>query len=696
MTARRSASSSAPGRRALGLALGVFLLAAPAAPAAPASAARGQEGETLRIAARLPELRAFSALPDRAASALLALAEVLAAFDERRDAAGELPAMEAELYLRALEYRARAHLTRGEVGEAAEDFRAVLLADPGWRPDVADITPAAVDLFEAERGELVAYLTVETDPPGGTVFLEEEPLGQTPLVARPVFAGTHAVRVERPGYAAVVERAADLFPGEVLALSWELDRVGPVLSVITAPAGVTVRVDGRVVGLTGGALPEDLRPAVPPRFADEVFSAPLMLSGLTLGEHDITLEAPCRRPSRFVFHADEPRDYLPRFVRLRPSTGGLRIESEPSGGRVWLDGEERGVTPLSFSAMCSGEHRVDIRHPAGRCVRSVSVSRGSRSAVRCALRPVAALDGGGPEGAEALAAVRRVLEGSEEFFFAGGLPGEAEAAEVQARIRVRLPPPAAGEAAVEFLAAGSAAPDRAVFDRFAPETAADALRGLLHPPERRRPWIGATVALRRPPEGRAPVLEIASVRPEGPAGLAGVEPGDEVRLAGGEEVFDELGFAQQLTRHEPGSALDLLVARDRAERRLRLVVADTPVLPARSGHRCNRRLTELDAAAALGDDDSFDRLEAGVCRLLLGDPAGALSREFPEVELPMGPGIGQGTLFYYRGLALLAAGERERAARDFAAAAEVPGATLVTHDGPLLAPLALRRAARLR
>lgn len=683
-------------RRALGLALGVFLAAAPFAPAFPAP---GQGGDAARIAARLPELRALSALPDRAASALLALAEVLAAFDGRRDAAGELPAMEAELYLRALEYRARAHLTRGEVGEAAEDFRAVLLADPGWRPDVADLTPAAVDLFEAERGELVAYLTVETEPAGGTVFLGDEPLGQTPLVARPVFAGTHAVRVERPGYAPVSERAADLFPGEVLALSWELDRVGPVLSVITAPAGVTVRVDGRVAGATGGSLPEDLRQAVPPRFADEVFSAPLMLSGLTLGAHEITLEAPCRRPSRFVFHADEPRDYLPRFVRLRPSTGGLRIESEPSGGRVWLDGEDRGVTPLSFSAMCSGEHRVEIRHPAGRCLRSVSVSRGSRAAVRCALRPVAALDAGGPESAEALAAVRRVLEGSEEFFFAGEsaeagadeIPGE-----IQARIRVRMPPPASGDASVEFLAAGSAAPDRAVFDRFAPGTAADALRRLLDPPERRRPWIGATVALRRPADGGAPVLEIASARPEGPAGLGGVEPGDEVRLAGGEEVFDELGFAQQLARHAPGSAFDLLVARDGAERRLRLVVAETPVLPVRSGHRCNRRLTELDAAAARGDDDPFDRLEAGVCRLLLGDPAGALSREFPEADLPVGPGIGQGTVFYYRGLALLAAGERERAARDFAAAAEVPGATLVTHDGPLLAPLARRRAARLR
>ncbi len=698
---------------------GALAGAGPAAVPAASGQEAGAPADPLRIAGDLPGLRAAAGDPDRAASVLLALEEALRTLDGRRDAAGALPPIEAELYLRALEYRARAHLTRDEQAEAAEDFRAILLADPGWSLDVADLTPAAVDRFESQRGELVAYLSVATEPPGGMVFVGDEAVGETPLTARPVFAGEHRVRVERPGYRAVGERSVDLLPGEIVSLEWELERTGPVLSVITAPAGVTVRVGGRVAGVTAGDLPESLRALVPPRFAEEVFSAPLLLGGLTLGPHEITLEAPCRRASRFVFHADEPRDYLPRFIRLRPSTGGLRIESDPSGGRVLLDGEERGLAPLSFSAMCSGEHRVEIRHPAGRCVRSVSVSRGSRTAVRCALRPVVALAPAAPGAEQAQAAVRGELEAAADFFFLGeaegdrggagsgsgpraadgeGAAGAGGGEGVQARVRVVAPPPAAGEARVEFLAAGSRTPDAAPFDRFAPESAAAALRALLRLPERRRPWIGLTVAVRREWEDgeRRRVLEAAAVWPGGPAELAGIEPGDLVRAAGGEPVSDELGFAERLARHEPGSAFDLLALREGAERPLRLVVADTPVLPGRSGARCNRRLTDLAAAFARGQADSWDRLEAGLCRLLLGDPAGALSSELADLELPPGPGIGQGTVLYYRGLALLAVGERERAGAAFAAAAAAPGATLRTHDGPLLAPLAARRAARLR
>lgn len=724
MSGRGGPRSALPRRRGLRTTRSLFLFGAVggallgtggtvAVVAAAERQATGGPADPLRIAGELPRLRAAAGEADRAASALLALGDALRTLDSRRNDAGELSGIEAELYLRALEYRARAHLTRGERTEAAEDFRAVLLADPGWSLDVADLTPAAVDQFESQRGELVAYLSVATEPAGGMVFVGDEAVGETPLTARPIFAGEHRVRVERPGYRAVGERSVDLLPGEIVSLAWELERTGPVLSVITAPAGVTVRVGGRVAGVTAGDLPESLRALVPPRFAEEVFSAPLLLGGLTLGPHEITLEAPCRRPARFVFHADEPRDYLPRFIRLRPSTGGLRIESEPSGGRVLLDGEERGLAPLSFSAMCSGEHRVEIRHPAGRCVRSVSVSRGSRTAVRCALRPVVALAPAGAAGAaEAQAAVRRELERNEEFFFLGeaqrdggrgaagaGRRAAADEGEggVQARVRVVAPPPAAGEARVEFLAAGSKTPDTAPFDRFAPESAAGALRTLLRLPERRRPWIGLTVAVRRLEEGeRRRVLEAAAVWPHGPAGLAGIEPGDLVRAAGGQPVFDELGFAEQLARYEPGSAFDLLVLRDGAERPLRLVVSDTPVLPARTGARCNRRLTDLAAAFARGLADPLDRLEAGLCRLFLGDPEGALSSELAGLELPPGPGIGQGTALYYRGLALLAVGERERAAAAFAAAAAVPGATLLTHDGPLLAPLARRRAGRLR
>ena len=652
-------------------------------------AAQESAADPVVIAGDLRTLRPQTGDPDLAVEAVLALTAILDQLDAVRDGDGRLPEIENELFLRALEYRARAHVTRESPQQASDDLRLLILADPTWRLDVAGLSPAVLDLFEEQRSELLAYLTVFTEPAGVSVFVEDQPVGATPLTGRPVFAGLLTIRLERPGFTVYTEPRREVLAGEMITIEHEMERSRPVLSVITSPAGVTVRVGGRVAGVTGGALPEDLRPLVPPRFARDEFSAPLQLGNLETGANEITLEAPCRTPSRFTFHADEARDYLPRFVRLRPSTGGLRIESEPSGATVVLDGEERGVTPLSFSAMCSGEHEVEIRHPAGRCARSVTVSRGSRTAVSCEVLPVVAMTPGGPESSDAERAVRRVLEARDDYFVVDG----GDAPGVQARVRVRLPEPGAGPAQVEFLAAGSGTPDVAPFDRFAPESAGGAAERLLIPPTRRRPWTGMTaVALTNAGAGNGSRgLRVTSVHPAGPAVLAGVEPGDELREVEGRLLSDELGLAELVAGESPDTTIDLVVRREGNERQLRLVLAETPVLPSLSAGKCNRRLVELEADFARGRGDATRQLEAGICWIRLGDPERALVRYLAEVRAGEGAGIGEGTVLYYRALALDALGERARAAQAFEAAAAVPGATLVTHDGPLLAPLASRR-----
>ena len=178
--------------------------------------------------------------------------------------------------------------------------------------------------------------------------------------------------------------------------------------------------------------------------------------------------------------------------------------------------------------------------------------------------------------------------------------------------------------------------------------------------------------------------------------LAGIEPGDELVEVEGRAVSDELGLAEVVASLQADAAADILVRREGADRRLRLVVAETPVLASLGGGRCNRRLVELEAEFARGRREPQLRLEAGVCRLLLGDPARALRDHLTELDLPNAAGVGAGTVLYYRGLALEALSEPLRAAESFEAAAGVAGATLVTHDGPLLAPLARRRAGRSR
>ena len=58
------------------------------------------------------------------------------------------------------------------------------------------------------------------------------------------------------------------------------------------------------------------------------------------------------------------RDYDPAPVRLEESVGSLRLTSDPPGGRIFLDGEAMGVTPKDLARVCSGKHRIEVKHAA--------------------------------------------------------------------------------------------------------------------------------------------------------------------------------------------------------------------------------------------------------------------------------------------------------------------------------------------
>lgn len=89
-----------------------------------------------------------------------------------------------------------------------------------------------------------ALLSVETTPPGSTLFVDGQLRGRSPLVLT-LTSGAHDVVAERPRYAPVHAHVDG--PGRILLTH---ERPAARLRVVSTPPGARVQLDGELVGTT--------------------------------------------------------------------------------------------------------------------------------------------------------------------------------------------------------------------------------------------------------------------------------------------------------------------------------------------------------------------------------------------------------------------------------------------------------------
>jgi serine/threonine protein kinase len=129
------------------------------------------------------------------------------------------------------------------------------------------------------------------------------------------------------------------------------------LVVQSNPAGVQVFVDGVDRGLTPARL------------------------SVTPGAHILELRGrgvPRVIPLNVTAGA-EVAQYL-EFANT-PETGSLRVESQPAGAKVLVDGADRGVSPLTVGELTPGDHEVIIQTPLGSARHVVSVQAGAMASL---------------------------------------------------------------------------------------------------------------------------------------------------------------------------------------------------------------------------------------------------------------------------------------------------------------------------
>lgn len=202
-------------------------------------------------------------------------------------------------------------------------------------------------------------LKVKASVTGAEVYLDGTLLGAVPLTSL-VTVGSHQLRVVADNYDPYV-RKVDIAADRTTEVQANL-LPGTGTTEFSGPPGAQLWVDGQ----SKGALP-------------------LRLRDLTPGAHHYRVEAPLFEPEEGDVSTAKGKNYL-IHVQMRSSRGIFVVETTPPGATVWIDGQDRGLTPLRLEDVTPGIHgvRLDLAGYAS-VFRSADTSDGRRGDVRVTL-----------------------------------------------------------------------------------------------------------------------------------------------------------------------------------------------------------------------------------------------------------------------------------------------------------------------
>ena len=209
-------------------------------------------------------------------------------------------------------------------------------------------TPVA---WEPEPDAKQVVVRFDSQPPGAVVLVDGKLECKDTPCSRELPTGSHTVSMQRQRH---VERSESIRIFEAGEISWKLEPDFGWLDVTSVPAGIDVKLDGKVVGKT-----------------------PLVGFEVSPGTHAVLVSDPChheagervaveRATKRAVHVTPPPRQGAIR-VRAKDGRTDDAVQAE-----VRVDGELVGKTPGTFKVSICAK-RVEVRGPTGTWAKNLSV-----------------------------------------------------------------------------------------------------------------------------------------------------------------------------------------------------------------------------------------------------------------------------------------------------------------------------------
>lgn len=187
---------------------------------------------------------------------------------------------------------------------------------------------------DAPKAAETGVLQIAAPVDGAVVYIDNEEVGTAPITQY-VPAGPHMIRIAADGYDPYV-RKVTVKPGARARITASLLKGGGTVEFQSTAPGARVVIDEKGTS------------AVPVRLKD-----------IPTGDHSWRVTAPGHEPAVGEFTLRD-RGNVFVMAELISSRGLFVVTTEPPGARVMLDGEDKGVTPLSLEGVSQGEHVVDL------------------------------------------------------------------------------------------------------------------------------------------------------------------------------------------------------------------------------------------------------------------------------------------------------------------------------------------------
>lgn len=260
-------------------------------------------------------------------------------------------------------------------------FSKIIEVNPSYQMDSRDVPPKIIAVYQDLRNQRVGTVRVSVydaedgqSLDGGAFFVDGQMVG---LIQGPtafgVLAGTRQLEIRRENFQAILDQVT-IEAGKELSLSRSMRREKAEMIVVTVPAGVEIKINGVVKGVTDQPVPGFYDTRLREIGASSSEAGALAIDGLDMGRYDLTFSKSCYQDVVKFIEVDKVSRFPVLPLKMDASGASLTVTSPGQAtGIAFLGTERLGFLPIENRNICPGEYTLRVQFSDGEYVKRIFV-----------------------------------------------------------------------------------------------------------------------------------------------------------------------------------------------------------------------------------------------------------------------------------------------------------------------------------